>query len=102
MGSSNPFKALKNLAVKFSDPLGLRKYGPKELNPDYHIAKTDEALGLTPPPLPDVPGIPPPEQIDTDAYNVRMRRRRARGASTIRTSPQGAAYSGQPKSLLGQ
>lgn len=100
MGDWNPFK---KIAVRLSDPLGLRKYGPKELNPDYQIAKTDEALGLTPPAPETPPGIAPPEQIDADAYNARMRRRRARGGgSTIRTSPQGAAYSGAPKQLTGQ
>lgn len=49
------------------------------------------------------PSPPPaPESIDQGAQNARANaRRRARGSNTILTSPTGASYSGQPKTLLG-
>lgn len=51
-----------------------------------------------PPPSPP----PAPESVDQGAQNARAgARRRARGSNTILTSPTGASYSGQPKTLLG-
>ncbi len=84
-------------------PKELRKAVPKEINPAYLDKKSAEELGMTPPPPEPIPGTPPPEQIDADAYKLRDRRRRlARaGSSTIRTSSAGAAYSAAPKSLTG-
>lgn len=84
-------------------PKELRKAVPKEINPAYLDKKSADELGMGPVPLEQPPGIPPPESIDDDAYRSRDRqRRRARAASTIRTSPAGAAYSPAPRTLLGQ
>jgi hypothetical protein len=83
-------------------PKELRRAVPKEINPAYLDKKSAEKLDMIPPPVEGPPGIPPSEQIDSDAYRLRDRqRRRARGASTIRTSSAGAAYSPAPRSLLG-
>lgn len=83
-------------------PKELRKAVPKEINPAYLDKKSAEELGYGPVPVEQPPGIPPPEQIDADAYrNTRRNRRRAMGSSTIRTSPTGATYSPAPKALLG-
>lgn len=84
-------------------PKELRKAVPKEINPAYLDKKSADELGFTPPPVEAPPGIAPPEQIDNDAYSLRSRnRRRARlTASSVRTSPTGAAYSAAPKQLTG-
>lgn len=83
-------------------PKELRKITPKEIQPGYASAKTDEYLGLGPVEAPEIPVPPPPESIDEDVYRIRDRaRRRARRASTVRTSSAGAPYSPAPKSLLG-
>ncbi len=83
-------------------PKEIRKAAPKEIQGEWLDKKIGKELGYGPVTPEPVPGIPPPEQIDVDAYRSRDRqRRRARAASTIRTSPTGAAYSAAPKSLLG-
>ncbi len=84
-------------------PKEVRKAAPKELTIEYMDHKLATELGQVPSgEVPSVPGIPPAEQIDADAYRLRSRnRRRAMGSNTIRTSPSGAAYSPAPKALLG-
>ncbi len=104
MGSVfQPGNSIAGRVQKKIIPKELRKAVPKEINPAYLDKKSAEELGYGPVTPEPVPGIPPPEQIDADAYRSRDRqRRRARAASTIRTSPTGAAYSPAPRSLLGQ
>lgn len=98
----SPGNSIAGRVQKKVIPKELRKAVPKEINPAYLDRKSAEELGYGPVPVEQPPGIPPPEQIDEDAYRTRQRsRRRARAASTIRTSPAGAPYSPAPKSLLG-
>lgn len=103
MGSwFSPGNSIAGRIQKKVIPKEVRKAVPKEINPAYLDKKSAEELGMGPVPVEQPPGIPPPEQIDADAYRMRQRnRRRARGSSTIRTSSAGAPYTPAPKSLLG-
>ena len=101
----NFFQGVFGAAQKYQKkiiPKELRKAVPKEIQGAYIDRKSNEAFGLSGQEPEQPPGIPPPEQIDADAFRVRDRqRRRARAASTVRTSAVGAPYSAAPKSLLG-
>jgi hypothetical protein len=99
------FQGVFGAAQKFSRkiiPKEIRKIAPKELTIEYMDRKVNQELGLSGQPEPLVPGIPPHEQIDADAYRLRQRNRRRYAGSNVRTSNSGAPYSPAPKQLTGQ